>query len=405
MTENQACNQECIEKGGFGIVFNPPLSFPQEKESVGKVFYSTKYAITEIHIGRFLSSIDLINEYFIYPLSYSEILIPNLDELLNDNLFDFLNKHLEANEKKKPIKLYQNIMPKGGINIMEYLRKNNLILSRLDLLKLLSNVFQGIKKLNKSGYIHQDIKYTNILICPDSKKVRIIDFGLLMYKDNLFNTDLSLYNEYLSTFQFSSGEPLSFVNFYNKFSKKIRTNYLLDENILNFVNPPEYILYSLKPEELELMSVEKMRKWLIGNKLNESINEDNGVDWDNLYEDLYKRNLLDYYLGVEKGYKQDVFLKRIKRIKYEDRKEYFMKKKIYEKSDTFSLGILILELSKYLKHSDLDDPKIVKLFDKLMLGLLDFDPIKRLNINKAMIILEKVRGITIKPSKTSLLKF
>ena len=364
-------NYNFIGKGGFGIVFNPPINFNYKNKLnfVGKIFYDNKNSIQEIKIGRFLEKIDPKNEYFIYSKTYNVILIDDFKSITCKRLFDFLNENLDEQEKSHHLKLYQNIMINGGIDIKYYFKKNKLELSRIELLKILKNIFLGIKKLNHSGYIHQDLKYCNILICQNTKNIRIIDFGLLMHKNNLYNTEYSLYYEYIKSFEFSSELPMTFTNYLFKYGKKIRTNYLLDENVQNYINPPEYILYSLKSEALKSMTNERIREWLFE-------------------ENNFKEAILDYYLKNKKGNEIGIFLNKILKVKYEDRKEYFIKNKIYEKSDTFSLGILILELSSYIKKND--DNEIIELFEKLVFGLLDFNPLKRLNIKKAFTILNKI---------------
>ena len=56
-------------------------------------------------------------------------------------------------------------------------------------LRAFHNVIYGVKKINESGYLHNDIKALNILYNHDTNKFKIIDFGLLIEIKNIYDSN------------------------------------------------------------------------------------------------------------------------------------------------------------------------------------------------------------------------
>lgn len=72
-----------------------------------------------------------------------------------------------------------------GITLLAFIENNNLTLAPPDqLLTLLINLMQALKKFHGTGYIHRDIKPENIMIDPNTYEVRkIFDYGLSLKQD------------------------------------------------------------------------------------------------------------------------------------------------------------------------------------------------------------------------------
>ncbi len=72
----------------------------------------------------------------------------------------------------------------GGISLSEYANKKPLILA--DFLLIAIEITKALEYLYKNRVIHQDIKPKNILIHPENKKIKLIDFGIstLLPKEN-----------------------------------------------------------------------------------------------------------------------------------------------------------------------------------------------------------------------------
>ncbi|MGD1809284.1 ATP-binding protein [Dapis sp. BLCC M126] len=94
------------------------------------------------------------------------------------------NLHIEGIVKPLAIEYYQNgyalIMPDfGGISLGEYYQK--LLPQTKDISRFLDiaiQIAEIIYKLHKNRIIHKDIKPANILINPQTKQVKIIDFSI-----------------------------------------------------------------------------------------------------------------------------------------------------------------------------------------------------------------------------------
>ncbi|MGB3402849.1 MAG: serine/threonine-protein kinase PknK, partial [Microcoleaceae cyanobacterium] len=64
----------------------------------------------------------------------------------------------------------------GGISLQQYVKKQSL--SLVDILNLAIQLAQSLHELHQSRVIHKDIKPANILIHPQSKLVKLIDFSI-----------------------------------------------------------------------------------------------------------------------------------------------------------------------------------------------------------------------------------
>lgn len=64
-----------------------------------------------------------------------------------------------------------------GISLTEYLRRNPR-LPRREVLELLEQICAGVDYIHSRRIIHRDLKPDNILVTPDGRYVKIIDFGL-----------------------------------------------------------------------------------------------------------------------------------------------------------------------------------------------------------------------------------
>lgn len=86
---------------------------------------------------------------------------------------------------------YQLIMPDLGKDFSEYLEKfkSNVIdiIEFLDIMNALFNLCEEIKKLNKMGIYHLDIKTNNLIYDEIKKKFILIDFNV-SYNEKIFDT-------------------------------------------------------------------------------------------------------------------------------------------------------------------------------------------------------------------------
>ena len=68
-------------------------------------------------------------------------------------------------------------MPFTGITLVEYQRKNGVILPLSITKVIMLQIFEALAEIHAMGIMHRDVKPKNITVDPNSLSVRIIDFG------------------------------------------------------------------------------------------------------------------------------------------------------------------------------------------------------------------------------------
>ena len=66
-----------------------------------------------------------------------------------------------------------------GISLHKYIKNKNLSSNSIKL--IFYQILNGVNILHKNNIIHNDIKLENILICPKTENIKIIDFGLSQF--------------------------------------------------------------------------------------------------------------------------------------------------------------------------------------------------------------------------------
>ena len=237
----------------------------------------------------------------------------------------------------------QLISSKGGVTLDDYIHnvyyKTQTKLSCANLIYITSYILYGIKQLLNYGYIHQDLKGDNILISPENG-IKIIDFGFL--------TDMN--------------------DFYSE------KNMLFGNDTVDYrINPTEYRLVRDKDFENDSF-VEKEENML--------------------YSDI-KINTALFKSRIES-------LKNNLPSTKKERIEYLKSRKVHEKSDIFSLGVLIkyfIETPAYMMSRTVDDATIVKLVDVMVDTMINPNPLERADINtllKSVWEIKQLNGATFK---------
>ena len=67
-------------------------------------------------------------------------------------------------------------MPKYIISLQDFIDLSDAQLTKEEILKIIIKVLKAVKHLHSIGYIHNDIKPSNIML-GDSLSVTLIDFG------------------------------------------------------------------------------------------------------------------------------------------------------------------------------------------------------------------------------------
>ena len=198
-TQNKPIKTICInysmdtpKKGTYGCVYKPPLQCKtaagiQAKKTVGKVFESKEWFKKE------LANMKLISDN-----------IPNHDEfcILSSDGCELTDETISCNNGK-----FQIIYPDGGVDLDELSRTkcNAIPHNQTDteskriknfryILFKFRPILQGLQKFVENGFIHMDIKPSNLLYGTDTRSIKLIDFGLMYLKSELFD-DTNTYDD------------------------------------------------------------------------------------------------------------------------------------------------------------------------------------------------------------------
>lgn len=170
-----------VNKGTYGCVFTPPLPCKQKQKTgkdnegglVSKVFKQNTEAQVEKRISNKISDkIDPTNKFTVkmFGTCTADLKAAKPSDELNK--CGFLNQDVST-------KHTQITYEYGGKDLLEYVDnyKHNI---RFDaLIPLLLPVFEGLVQLKATRYCHGDIKPANLLLNTHTKRVMIIDFGLM----------------------------------------------------------------------------------------------------------------------------------------------------------------------------------------------------------------------------------
>ena len=339
-----------IYEGSYGCAFNPalPCAKTGQRKGMGKLFNNIVDFKTEEKIQKFIKKIDPDYEATVPYYGSCRADLENTrkaDQVVKCNI---VNEH-SASKKS----LNQLMFKFGGTDldvVMNNIKSANSKYNNFNfdtLITLLLPLVKCIVKISKYGYLHSDIKPPNILYNIRSKKLFLIDFGLLQkqYALTQSNSTLSfkyLYYppEFITIKNLRSGirDPERLYNdilenfgFYNY---EIFMDYLIFANYE--VRVKEFIKYaiSIPLEQLEKEFLNKYIKTLDIYSLGMSITEfmyithiDNTFNISNkeLYDSFIKNILIKmidpdprYRLTPEEAYMRINCLYRINKIKVKE---------------------------------------------------------------------------------------
>ena len=310
--------------GSYGCVFKPALKCKGSKRktkrnTLSKVYYRPEglnEATSEYALN---SKIKDIKDYNKWSSIYTDKCIPN-------SYKDMVSEDPEVTKCEK-LDTTKNIVmlqgEYGGIDLDAYMAdelitqysKSDFIGRYHKYLCMFKNILKGLCDMNKHNMCHMDIKYGNMVI--QRNVIKLIDFGLSNNSvDNVAEINKRAY-----------GELRHISRFYPPY-------------------PPEYI-YScthsdyknIMLKELHLQGNKEYRKYheLLKN-IHENFYQD-VTDFDKYIANLIKRNLDNPLSSGEK-------------------------KKLYDKVDVYSVGLLFIYLFKYInEYDDFIDDKVVSILN------------------------------------------
>lgn len=196
-----------IGEGSYGCVHKPSLKCQQKinklktyNNKISKIL-NNKEANSEMNEFKVIKSFDTDNHFH----SGTPFKCPPLD---NENQRTFIKKCKnseikQAAKSSDELKNYLSllVMEDGGLDIRHFIlnlskRKNTPAnIKRVELFFIeFERAFVGIKKLEESGIIHNDLKIDNMVYNEEKNRLNFIDFGLTNKKDKILKNIMK--NEY-----------------------------------------------------------------------------------------------------------------------------------------------------------------------------------------------------------------
>lgn len=342
-----------LAHGSYGCTFTPPIPCSQPPivgktkkaakpgaatapvEQIGKVFLSPTDAATEFTSADLLRRIDPKKEVFLYS---DEMCTIRRDDALRQS-----GAHECYFLGVAPRYLTQLIQRHGGLDFKEYVLATHRAhgpIARADLAPVLLNLFSGIQRLIKLGYVHQDIKGPNIVVRPGSDasrapELRLIDFGTLN----------------------------SFADFYDPVK-----NFLL--NVPNYaVNPPEYRIIAIGDRSRLTHTFIKDEQYIIME-----------------YVPVSQRAVVaaEYDINADSDPSFRAYVDAMTRKMAAARLADMRQSRAAEKADLWSVGYTLILTHQYLKPAADEPPEAVRLFRELVTGLMKLVPDERLSAAEAI---------------------
>ena len=234
-----------------------------------------------------------------------------------------------------PKKVWQLVMPYGGIDIDYALEKRKNKISVHSLAKMIMPIFEAVVLLNKKREVHQDIKVENVLV--HKSKAILIDFSLMLPYSKIYT-----------------------LSNYNKLKRKYKPY------------PPEYYLASLMikhVDEFKKLKSEEIKTYII---------------------DHYKAHLerIQSFFYPYYTLNQLIEESNYGSLIIEVIKNYKILEQYIDKIDVYSVGTLLSDISSFINHplSNTD-------FITLMRGILHPDPRQRMSSQDALILCRHIAGV------------
>lgn len=179
-----------IAEGAFGAIFSPPIDSKVDKKnyptnSVGKIFERSTDANEEEKAQKIISIIDPKATFTVK--YYGR----NLVEVSDFKKSDEPEKTLKVSLKLTQYKYHQLIYENGGYELnSKRLYQGNMTFEKI--LQKFVPIMEGLVKLEKSQNVHNDIKPDNMLYNPETEKFSIIDFGIMVNKNDVYDNEKSV---------------------------------------------------------------------------------------------------------------------------------------------------------------------------------------------------------------------
>lgn len=162
-----------INEGSYGCVIKSGIKCKKniKKNTVSKFFLYKKDWLNEIN------NYKLINSFL-----KDKNLLKMIDYCYTNKKNEILKKCNMFNNNKKKI-IYNIIYEYGGVDLYDLIVKNNITFK--DIFIKFGNILETVKILSNNNYVHLDIRLPNILYNKTNKELKLIDYGLMLYTNNI----------------------------------------------------------------------------------------------------------------------------------------------------------------------------------------------------------------------------
>lgn len=197
-----------VARGSYGCVYTPELKCKHQSrkirpmKTVGKVFSDYESYKSEINVMEYVKQkVNHSDTFCVLPIEHCDI-------------------DVELTEEDCKHGKHQIVYPHGGVDLYEICkqkyhdnRTNHSQRMRIFFFMILrlENILKGLKYLSQAGVAHLDLKPSNMLYHHKKKQIKLIDFGLMHYFEDLFKgynelfdhayiyfaPELFMYNKYI----------------------------------------------------------------------------------------------------------------------------------------------------------------------------------------------------------------
>lgn len=187
----QSTKPSYVDNGTYGCVLRPsiPCNGTERPHTVSKVFdqedkHQQEYETMSRILPASLKDANKKAPFFAEPLDVCKIKL----ETLHGAYRECTNfKWRKDGSTPKDKRLWQIIYPDGGTDVNKLLQKTGDATTFADIFLGMQSIFKGIVEIANSRIVHQDIKPSNIVYNNVSQRCLLIDFGIAVRMDDVYD--------------------------------------------------------------------------------------------------------------------------------------------------------------------------------------------------------------------------